>query len=90
MVFLDFCLIIVVFYVATQIFIPLVWPDSFKINWLFRKSKVSEQDDLKYKINDLSQKKEDLDKQTDTVESELERKGREIKEMNQTLKNVKK
>lgn len=37
--FLDFALLLLILYLVTQIFIPLVIPKKLDINWIFKKSK---------------------------------------------------
>lgn len=80
MVFLDFVLLLFAFYLVTQIFLPLVFPQTFTLNWLFKKNKVEK---LIYEKERIKREATNLYNQTEKDIAEIEKQKEELKKLNQ-------
>jgi hypothetical protein len=65
MYFLEGSIIVVLFYIVTQLFIPAIFPNIFEYNWIFKSDKG------KAKVDKLSDKKEVLSNEIDKTILEL-------------------
>ncbi len=83
--FLEIIGVIVFLYLLTQVFLPLMFPSVFEINWLFKKNKST----LKDKAKDLKQKKTDYVKAVDEVKKESKQYLEDAKQTNQEIKQLK-
>lgn len=64
-VFLEFCLIVLLLYVFTQLIIPKMFPKMFETNWFFKKNKDRE------KVNEAIRKKKELEEINKDLEQSI-------------------
>ena len=89
MAFLDFCMMVLVFYIITQLLLPWLFPGTLEYNWLFKSKKPKPS--ITEKVTTLTQQKNELKKVQEEVLDETKTNLKEAKktheEAKKTLKN---
>lgn len=82
----EFCFILFVLYLITQIFIPMLFPKQFDKNWLFKKRKPVQQtiSEIKVKQENLDNKVKDVVTEVNNARSELDAAYEDLKKYTKT------
>ncbi len=86
MLFLDFLVLLFALYLATQVFIPLLFPRDFKINWLFKKKNIK--GSIYEKVDTLSAKADEIKNIASDILTETDAELQKAKETNAAVKKL--
>jgi len=84
--FLEICGALFVLYVFTQLFLPLLFPNSLEYNWIFKKDKTK---DLGKKAEQLKQSKQNYLKEVNAVKTQSKIELEKAKQTEKELRNLK-
>jgi hypothetical protein len=78
---LDGLFVLLVLYVVTQLFFPILWPSDFEVNWLFKKGSRAER-----KIARVNKANRERLNAVDDALVEADKKIKEAKDLKQSTK----
>lgn len=87
--FLEFCLFLFALYLVTQIFLPMILPENFEKNWLFKKKKPPLPGTLNEKIETLEHQSTEFKKTVNEVSEESEKNLKEATELHSKVNQIK-
>lgn len=84
MVFLDFCFMVLVFYIITQLLLPWLFPGTLEYNWLFKSKKPKPT--INEKVINLTRQKDELKKVAEEIVDESKTNFEEAKKTHEEAK----